>query len=175
MARRVYFAFHFERDIFRVNMVRNSNVVAGVEKAGFFDHSEYEEVKKKSRAEIARSIRERLSGTSVTVILAGRETWSREWVQYEIEQSIENKNGLLAVYIHHLKDVFQTADPLWQVPALPRIPSGVACPTMFWDWRLETFSAAVEEAGRRADQLRAADVGKMLSYAFMKKNSGWPW
>ncbi len=46
MARRVYFAFHFERDIFRANQVRNSNVVAGPDRAGFYDHSEYEEAKR---------------------------------------------------------------------------------------------------------------------------------
>ena len=29
MARRVFFSFHFENDIWRVNQVRNANVVAG--------------------------------------------------------------------------------------------------------------------------------------------------
>src|SRR2546422_8025143 len=104
MARRVYFAFHFENDIWRVNQVRNSNVVAGTDLAGFFDHSEYEEAKKKGDEEIKRLIRAKLNNTTVTVVLIGAETAYRPYVKYEIEQSIARKNGLLGVYIHHLKD-----------------------------------------------------------------------
>ena len=50
MARRVFFSFHYDRDIWRANQVRNCNVVAGTDVAGFFDHSEYEEAKKKGMA-----------------------------------------------------------------------------------------------------------------------------
>jgi len=70
MARRAYFAFHFEQDIFRVNLIRGSNVLLGTDEAGFFDHSEYNEAKAKSDDYIRRVIRERISGTSVTVVLA---------------------------------------------------------------------------------------------------------
>jgi hypothetical protein len=51
MARRVFFSFHYDRDIWRANQVRNCNVVAGVDVAGFFDHSEYQEAKKKAGKE----------------------------------------------------------------------------------------------------------------------------
>src|SRR5260370_40881835 len=101
MARRVFFSFHYDHDIWRANQVRNSNVVAGTDVAGFFDHSEYEEAKKKGKEAIKRLIRDKLVGTSVTVVLIGEETASREYVQYEIDQSIDRKNGLLAIYIHH--------------------------------------------------------------------------
>lgn len=39
MARRVYFAFHYQRDIWRVNQVRKSNVIKGFESAEFIDSS----------------------------------------------------------------------------------------------------------------------------------------
>ena len=42
-----------------------------------------------------------LEGTSATCILAGTDTWSREWVKYEIARSLERGNGLLAVFIHN--------------------------------------------------------------------------
>ncbi|MBZ5528859.1 MAG: TIR domain-containing protein [Acidobacteriia bacterium] len=104
MARRVFFSFHYSNDIWRANQVRNSNVVAGVDAAGFFDHSEYEEAKKKGKDGIERMILKNLKNTSVTVVLIGKETASRPWVKYEIKQSIAQRNGLLGIYIHHLKD-----------------------------------------------------------------------
>ena len=49
MARRVFFSFHYERDIWRVNVVRNSWLTKGREAAGFWDASLWEEAKKKGR------------------------------------------------------------------------------------------------------------------------------
>ena len=47
MARRVFFSFHYERDIWRANVVRNSWVTQDREAAGFWDASLWEEAKKK--------------------------------------------------------------------------------------------------------------------------------
>ena len=88
MARRVFFSFHFDNDIWRANQVRNANVVAGADVAGFFDHSEYQDAKKTGNEGIKRMILKHLGNTSVTVVLIGSETASRPWVKYEIEQSI---------------------------------------------------------------------------------------
>jgi hypothetical protein len=104
MARRVFFSFHYDNDIWRANQVRNSNVVAGSDVAGFFDHSEYEEAKRAGAEGIRRMILRHLNNTTVTVVLIGTETANRPWVKYEIEQSINRKSGLLGVYIHHLKN-----------------------------------------------------------------------
>lgn len=152
MARRVFFSFHYERDIWRANQVRNANVVAGPDVAGFFDHSEYEDAKKKGDDAIARMILRHLGGTSVTVVLIGTETADRQWVQYEIAESIARKNGLLGVRIHHLKDQNQETSP-WG-PA-PTVPSGVDFPIFTWDGNLDWFRKAIEEAGKRSDALRA--------------------
>ncbi len=151
MARRVFFSFHFENDIWRANQVRNSNVVAGADAAGFFDHSEYAEAKNKGDENIRRLIREKLSGTSVTVVLIGSETATRPFVQYEIERSISGRNGLLGVYIDHLKD--QNGRTSARGPK-PAVPPNVAFPAYAWDGDLERFSAAVEAAGLRSDNLR---------------------
>lgn len=158
MARRVYFAFHFENDIWRVNQVRNSNVAAGPILAGFFDHSEYAEAKKKGEDEIKRRIRAKLRGTSVTVVLIGTETAHRAYVKYEIAQSIRRMNGLLGVYIHHLKDQHGMPSPRGPEPLVPR---GVVFPTYDWDWNLAKFAKEIEAAGQRADDLReqGSDVG----------------
>jgi len=110
MARRVYFAFHYQRDIWRVNEVRNCWVTQDREAAGFYDASLWEEVKKKGDDAIKRMIDEGLRNTSVTVALIGKETSNRKWVRYEIQKSHKDGKGLLGVYIHGLKDASERTD-----------------------------------------------------------------
>jgi len=105
MARRVFFSFHYERDIWRANVVRNSWVTEeDREDAGFWDASLWEETKREGDEAIRRMIDEGLSNTSVTVVLIGAETASREWVTYEIKTSYEKGNGLLGIRIHNIRD-----------------------------------------------------------------------
>ena len=105
MARRVFFSFHYERDIWRASQVRNSWVTKpDREDAGFWDAAAWEEVKKKGDEAIKRWIRDQMNGTSVTVVLIGSETVNRKYVQYEINHSWERGNGLIGIYIHNLKD-----------------------------------------------------------------------
>jgi len=105
MARRVFFSFHYERDIWRAGIVRNSWVTKpGREAAGFLDDAEREKLKRQGKEVVKRWIDKQLEGTSVTAVLIGAETSSREWVKYEIEKSYERGNGLLGIYIHNIKD-----------------------------------------------------------------------
>lgn len=111
MARRVFFSFHYERDVWRAGPVRNSWVTkSDREEAGFWDAAAWEEVKKKGEDAIKRWIDKYLEGTSVTIVLIGAETASREWVQYEIKKSHERGNGLLGIYIHNIKDQYGRTD-----------------------------------------------------------------
>ncbi|SRR6266403_1156867 len=152
MARRVFFSFHYSHDVWRANQVRNCNVVAGTDTAGFFDHSEYEEAKRKGSDGIKRMILKNLRNTSVTVVLIGTETASRPWVKYEIAQSIAQKNGLLGIYIHHLKD--QDSDSAWFRGPKPMVSTNVEFPAYDWDKDLDKFRRAIEQAGKRSDALR---------------------
>jgi len=152
MARRVFFSFHYSNDVWRANQVRNSNVVAGTDTAGFFDHSEYEEAKKKGSEAIARMILRNLKNTSVTVVLIGTETASRPWVKYEIAQSIAQKNGLLGIYIHHLKN--QDGNSSLFRGIKPAVPAGVEFPSYDWDRDLNRFRREIESAGMRSDAWR---------------------
>ena len=104
MARRAFFSFHFERDVWRAGQVRNSWVTKDCEGAGFLDAAAWEAVKKKGQADVERSIDGQLDGTSVTVVLIGAETSDREYVGYEIKRSYSKGNGLLGVYIHNMKN-----------------------------------------------------------------------
>jgi len=104
MARRVFFSFHYERDVWRAGQVRNSWVTKDREAAGFWDAASWEEIKKKGEESIKKWIDKQLEGTSVTAVLIGAETSGREYVDYEIEQSHKKGNGLLGIYIHNIKD-----------------------------------------------------------------------
>jgi antiphage defense system Thoeris ThsB-like protein len=151
MARRTFFSFHFENDIWRANQVRNCNVVVGTDVAGFFDHSEYEEAKRRGDGVVKSMILNHLQYTTVTVVLIGAETAYRQFVQFEIEESVKRKNGLLGIFIDHLTD--QNGRTSWRGP-IPAVPYGVEFPTYAWDRDVNRFATAIEAAGRRADRLR---------------------
>ncbi len=106
MARRVFFSFYYERDIWRANVVRNSWVTQSREGAGFWDASLWEKAKKEGDEAIKRMINKGLENTSVTVVLIGKETSNRRWVRYELERSWKIGNGILGIYIHQIKDKY---------------------------------------------------------------------
>lgn len=116
MARKIFFSFHYERDAWRAGQVRNSNVVASEDRYGFIDAADWESIKKKGDAAIEKWIDGQLENTSVTVVLIGAETASREWVQYEILQSWNRGNGLVGIRIHNIKDQDQKTDTLGANP-----------------------------------------------------------
>jgi len=108
MSRRVFFSFHFERDAWRAGQVRNSRVTKN--DAGYIDYVAWEEVKKKGDKAIKEWIDDQLKGTSVTVVLIGKETADRKYVQYEIKRSAEKGNGFLGIFIHDLENKDKVKD-----------------------------------------------------------------
>lgn len=104
MAKRTFFSFHHNQDVWRAGVVRNSWVTKEREAAGFFDSAEWEKVKKKGDSDIEKWIDGQLTGTSVTAVLIGEKTYGRKWINYEITASWKRGNGLLGIYIHGIKD-----------------------------------------------------------------------
>jgi len=105
MARRVFFSFHYKRDIWRANEVRHTWVTKeDIEDADYIDAADFEKVERQGEEAVKRWIDSQLEGTSVTVVLIGYETHTRKYVGYEIEQSYKRGNGLFGIYIHNLKD-----------------------------------------------------------------------
>jgi hypothetical protein len=104
--RRVFFSFHYQNDINRVNIVRNSwRIRPGDDSqpAKWFDHSIWEESKKKGDTALKKLIHTGMHYSSVTCVLAGFDTWRRPWVRFEIAYALAPGNGLLTVYIHGIK------------------------------------------------------------------------
>jgi hypothetical protein len=103
MAKRVYFAFHYQDVIdFRANVVRKHNFIGGVESAGYYDHSIWEEAKRTSPLALKRLINAELGNTSVTAVLIGSETYARRWVRYEVMKSVGRGNRLLGIHINSI-------------------------------------------------------------------------
>lgn len=93
MARRVFFSFDYDRDVWRASQVRNSGMTS--DSRGFIDAADWESIEREGDSAIKRWINEQLDGTTVTAVLIGAETDKSEWVRYEIERSWEIGNGIL--------------------------------------------------------------------------------
>lgn len=118
MARRVFFSFHYQRDIWRINQIRSIPNVTGCAAAGFQDASLWEAARKKSEMAIMKMIDGALYNTSVTVVFIGNQTANRKFIMYEIEQSIDRGNGLVGIQIHHLENQKKETDSPGVTPKL---------------------------------------------------------
>lgn len=145
MARRVFFSFHYQNDIWRASIVRNAHIVDGTAAAGFQDASLWEEAKKKGDAAIQRMIDNALENTTVTTVLIGAETAYREWVDYEIRKSIQRGNGLLGIYIDQIRD--QNGRTSMRGP----VPSALyGTGATVYEWNSSKFGEWVEAAAKKA-------------------------
>lgn len=143
--RRVFFSFHYQRDIWRASIVRNAGIVDAQAAAGWSDASLWEDAKKKGDDAIKKLINDGLANTTVTVVLIGKETKNRRWVRYEIDQSHARGNGLLGVHIHMLKDKDGNTDSKGDPPA--RL---VELKAPCYDWERDRFGRWVERAAINA-------------------------
>jgi hypothetical protein len=146
MARKVFFSFHYQRDLWRVNVVRNSGLIDGVAAAGFHDASLWEEAKRSGDDAVKKLINSGLDGTSVTVVLIGAETAGRQWISYEIDQSIARRNGILGIRIAGVKDQYGNIDSAGPVPvALLKVAAPI------YNWEYGKLGEWVEHAYKKAD------------------------
>lgn len=143
MARQTFFSFHYQRDIWRANVVRNSGVVIGTAAAGFRDASLWEEAKAKGDATIKGMINDALRGTTVTVVLIGARSAGRKYIDYEIDQSVARGNGILGIHIHNIKNAAGETDVKGAVPSR-LVEIGARIYT--WPFDSEKFASWIETA-----------------------------
>ncbi len=104
--RRTFFSFHYQVDVTRAQVVRNSWITKDErEDAGFFDSSVFESKKKAGEDNLKRFLSDALNGTSVTCVLIGGQTAFRRWVRYELIRSFYRGNGLLGIRIHGIRNL----------------------------------------------------------------------
>ena len=110
MARRVFFSFHYARDVRRIQQVRNSWLVREQGSSQpFYDGAKFEDAKRRAGG-IQNWIEQQLKGCSVTAVLFGADTYNREWVKYEIKRSYELRMGIVAIDIHNIRDPLYGTD-----------------------------------------------------------------
>lgn len=114
MGRNVFFSFHFERDHWRVAQVRNCHAL--IELQPYLDWAEWEKIERQGNGAIKTWIDTNLRGASVTCVLIGSESWTRQWVIYEIEQSYSLGKGMVGIWVHDLLDQNGKMDPPGQNP-----------------------------------------------------------
>ncbi|HPL67084.1 MAG TPA: TIR domain-containing protein [Smithellaceae bacterium] len=98
--RQVFFSFHFDNDVMRVQQIRN---IGAIEDNKPVSANDWEEIKKKGNDAIKKWINENMAYRSCVVVLIGEETAKRPWVRYEIEKAWNDGKGLLGIYIHNIK------------------------------------------------------------------------
>lgn len=99
--RQIFYSFHFDNDVMRVQQVRNMGVIEGNTPVAAND---WEDVKRKGDDAVERWIDENMRYRSCVVVLIGSDTANRKWIKYEIKKAWSDGKGLLGIYIHNLKD-----------------------------------------------------------------------
>jgi len=157
--RKVFFSFHFDRDIKRIGQIRNAWLCTPQHEAQpFLDKAQWESIKRQGERAIKNWIDTQMRGTSVTVVLIGAETYKRPWVHYEIEQSKALGKGLLGICMYGMKDLTGSIDPKGASPfdhceaTKPRTLLSPSYPVYNWvnDNGRQNFSNWIEQAARAA-------------------------
>ncbi|MDQ4113733.1 MAG: TIR domain-containing protein [Actinomycetota bacterium] len=97
MAKSVFYSFHYEQDVHRVQLVRNINALEG---QPVLNAQDWETVRRGGTKGIQEWIDKQMAYKKAVIVLIGRHTADREWVIYEIERAWEAKKPLLGIYIH---------------------------------------------------------------------------
>jgi hypothetical protein len=99
--RQVFYSFHYDNDVMRVQLVRNIGALDGNTPVSA---NEWEAIKRSGDKAIQNWIDGHMAYRSCVIVLVGKETANREWVKYEIEKAWKDRKGLFGIYIHNLSD-----------------------------------------------------------------------
>lgn len=98
---RVFYSFHCKPDQWRAATVRNIGSIEGNKPA---TDNDWKDVKKGENVAIKRWIAGQMKGRSCTVVLVGKNTADRKWINHEIIKSWDDGMGVVGIYIHGLKN-----------------------------------------------------------------------
>lgn len=100
MVRKVFFSFHYGKDVFRVQQVIQIGTLEGNKPVSIDD---WEKIKKNDDS-VKNWVDETMKNCECVIVLIGSETANRPWVDYEIRKAWNSGKGLFGIYIHNLKD-----------------------------------------------------------------------
>lgn len=119
--RRVYFSFDYERDLDRVNKIRKVPGVLGGSAAGFASPEVWLTASMRGEASVQGLVRDALNNTTVTVVCIGHLTAYRKFLNFELEESLNRGNGMVAIKIDHITNKAGEVDQEGFVPPLIKI------------------------------------------------------
>lgn len=99
--RQIFYSFHYDNDVFRVQQIRN---IGALEDNKPVSVNDWETVKKGGNTAIEKWIDDNMKYKSCVVVLVGEDTHKRPWVKHEIKKAWEDGKGLVGIHIHNLKD-----------------------------------------------------------------------
>lgn len=108
MAKSVFYSFHYERDVNRVQLVRNINALEG---QPLLNAQKWEEVRQRGDRAIEEWIHTQMAYKKAVIVLIGQQTAGRKWVNYEINKAWADKKPLLGVRIHGLSSMGTVDSP----------------------------------------------------------------
>lgn len=112
----------------------------------FYDRHLLDPVDSSNDQYIQRCIRDQMRGTSVTVVLVGENTKDSDWVEYEIERSLKEGNGLVAIKIDDDISDEDVPDKLKENGA------------EIIDWDPDEFDDAIERAANQRSKVGETSV-----------------
>lgn len=123
MAKSVFYSFHYDQDVHRVQLVRNINALEG---QPLLNAQKWEQVRRGGDAAIKKWIADQMDYKKAVIVLIGQQTASRTWVIYEIEKAWADKKPLLGIRIHGLSSMGSVdspgPDPFAKVGGLYDVP-----------------------------------------------------
>ena len=108
MAKSVFYSFYYDRDVHRVQLVRNINALEG---QPLLDAQKWEEVRRGGDRGIEKWIHDEMAYKKAVIVLIGRQTAGRPWVNYEINKAWKDKKPLLGIRIHGLSSLGTVDSP----------------------------------------------------------------
>ncbi|WP_330320469.1 TIR domain-containing protein [Streptomyces clavifer] len=99
MAKTVFYSFHYEQDVHRVQLVRNINAL---EAQPLLNSQDWEQVRRLGDEAIEKWIHEQMAYKKAVIVLIGKYTAGRPWVMHEIKKAWADKKPLLGIRIHSL-------------------------------------------------------------------------
>ena len=96
----VFYSFHFDNDVMRVQQIRN---IGSIEGNSPTTPNEWEKLKRSGKKAVEDWIEQSMKYKRCIIVLIGSETASRPWVEHEIIKAWNDGKALLGIHIHNLK------------------------------------------------------------------------
>lgn len=96
----VFYSFHFDNDVMRVQQIRNIGSLDGNPPTS---PNEWEKLKRTGNKAVENWIDQNMKYKRCIIVLIGSETASRPWVEHEIIKAWNDGKALLGIHIHNLK------------------------------------------------------------------------